>query len=110
MMQLPIGLGENFEAVIDLVDMKAVYFDGAEGEDLRREEIPAELKDAADAGRAHMLEQLSLFDDDLMEKLLEEEEPSVSRSRTEQLVSQPSQRAGLFFPFFVARSRRVRAG
>ena len=43
LMQWPIGKEDNFEGVIDLVTMKANYFDGANGEDVRTEEIPAEL-------------------------------------------------------------------
>ncbi len=74
LMQLPIGLGEEFEAIIDLVKMKAVYFDGAKGEHIREEEIPAELADVAAEGRQTMLESLAMYSDDLMEKLLGEEE------------------------------------
>src|SRR5512135_2587246 len=47
LMQLPIGKEDNFEGVIDLIAMKAYYFDGANGENVRVEEIPAAL--AADA-------------------------------------------------------------
>ena len=74
LMQLPIGAGEEFEAVIDLVTMKAVYFDGAKGENIREEEIPADHADAAAEGRQAMLESLAMYSDDLMEKLLGEEE------------------------------------
>ncbi len=73
LMQYPIGLGEDFEAVIDLVEMKAVYFDGAEGEELRREEIPAEYLADSQAARAQMLEALAMYSDEMMELLLSEE-------------------------------------
>src|SRR5512143_3987623 len=46
-MQIPIGLEAQFEGVVDLVTMKAVYFDGANGETLRVEEIPPALLDQA---------------------------------------------------------------
>lgn len=72
--QLPIGLEDNFEGVVDLISMKAYYFDGDNGEDVRIEEVPANLKDDAVASRAAMLEALSMYSDDLMEKLLGEEE------------------------------------
>ncbi|QDT70662.1 Elongation factor G [Planctomycetes bacterium MalM25] len=72
--QLPIGKEENFQGVIDLIAMKAYYNDGDNGETLRVEEIPAELKDQADEYRAAMLEALSMYDDALMEKMLGEEE------------------------------------
>ncbi len=67
LMQLPIGKEDNFEGVIDLITMKANYFDGSNGEKVREEEIPAELKDAAEAARQAMLEALSMYSDELME-------------------------------------------
>ncbi len=73
LMQLPIGAGETFEAVIDLVDMKAVYFDGAKGEHVRYEEIPAHMLDEAKAARQEMLEALAMYNDQMMELLLSEE-------------------------------------
>ena len=76
LMQMPIGAGEEFESIIDLVTMKAVYFDGAKGESIREEEIPAELADEAAERRQAMLESLAMYSDDLMEKLLGEEEIS----------------------------------
>ncbi|MGI9455529.1 MAG: elongation factor G [Aeoliella sp.] len=78
MMQIPIGLEDKFEGVVDLITMKAIYFDGANGEDVRHEDIPADLKDAASKSRQEMLEALSMYSDDLMEKLLAEEEVSDS--------------------------------
>ncbi len=74
MMQYPIGAEEDFEGVIDLVTMKAYYFDGANGETVREEDIPAELQDKAETARGEMLESLSMYSDDLMEKLLAEED------------------------------------
>lgn len=75
-MQLPIGLEEEHEGVVDLITMKAVYFDGSKGEKLRIEAIPANLQDLAEEKRAEMLEAVSMFDDQLMEDLLEEKEIS----------------------------------
>tara|TARA_R110002072_G_scaffold303142_1_gene495794 strand:- start:52241 stop:54355 length:2115 start_codon:yes stop_codon:yes gene_type:complete len=77
-LQIPIGKESEYKGAIDLINMDAVYYEGDQGIEVVRKEIPAELKDAADAARAHMLEQLSLFDDDLMETLLEEGEPSIA--------------------------------
>jgi len=76
-MQVAIGTGERFEGVIDLATMKAVYFDGEVGEQVREADIPAELGEEVDRARHAMLETLSLYDDDLMEVLLEGEEPDV---------------------------------
>ena len=80
-LQLNMGASSEFEGVIDLIEMKAVYFDGAQGEDVRREEIPAQYLDEAKAARAHMLETLSLYDDDLMVALLEERPISAEQIR-----------------------------
>jgi elongation factor G len=76
LMQIPIGREEKFEGVVDLVTMKAIYFDGANGEKVREEAIPADLKDEAEEARHHMLESLSMYSDKLMEMLLGEEEIS----------------------------------
>ena len=76
LMQYPIGAEEDFQGCIDLVTMKALYFDGANGENVREDEIPAELQEKAAAARGEMLEALSMYSDELMEKLLAEEEIS----------------------------------
>ena len=73
LMQLPMGSGETFEGVIDLVEMKAVYFDGDNGEKIRREDIPQAYQDQADKARTAMLEQLAMYSDEMMELLLSEE-------------------------------------
>ena len=73
-LQIPIGLEMNFQGVVDLVDMKALYFDGENGEVVRTGEIPAELRDEAAAKRAEMIEAASMFSDELMEAALEERE------------------------------------
>jgi elongation factor G len=70
---LPIGLEDKLEGVIDLLDMKAVYFDGANGEDLRYAEIPAHLAGEAAKYREELLESASMYDDELMEAVLEGE-------------------------------------
>ncbi len=74
MMQIPIGREEHFAGVVDLITMKAWHFDGSNGEKVRIEEIPADLKEEAAEARHHMLESLSMYSDELMEKLLGEEE------------------------------------
>ena len=73
-MQLPIGLEANFEGVVDLVSMKAIYFDGDKGEQLRQEEIPADLMQAAHDHREMLIDQASMFSDELTEAILEEQE------------------------------------
>ncbi len=71
-LQIPMGASAEFAGLIDLIEMQAVYFDGPQGEDIRREEIPAKYLEEAKKARAHMLETLSLYDDELMVALLEE--------------------------------------
>ena len=73
LMQLPLGAGETFEGLIDLVTMEAVYFDGRDGETVRRDAIPAEHAAEAATARTQMLEQLAMYSDELMELLLSEE-------------------------------------
>jgi elongation factor G len=72
LMQIPIGLESAFEGVIDLIRMKAHYFDGSNGEIVREEEIPAALMEKAKAKRDVMLDRVSLFSDRLMEAYLED--------------------------------------
>jgi elongation factor G len=73
-MQLPIGLEADFTGVIDLVSMKAIYFDGDKGEQVRQEEIPADLMPAARDQRETLIDQASMFSDELTEAILEERE------------------------------------
>lgn len=73
-LQMPIGLETNFTGVIDLLAMKAVYFDGANGESVRIGEIPAELREEAQKRREEMVEAATMFSDELMEAVLEEKE------------------------------------
>jgi elongation factor G len=72
LMQIPIGLEGEFEGVVDLVEMKAYYFDGNNGEIRRTGEIPEHLRAEAQAKRAVMLDAVSMFSDELMEAVLEE--------------------------------------
>ena len=76
LMQLPIGEGDDFEGVIDLIKMKALYFDGSNGETVREEDIPADLQDEASKFRAEMIESISMGSEEMMELVLEGEEPS----------------------------------
>ena len=75
--QIPIGLEEKHEGVVDLFTMKALYFEGANGENVAVKDIPEELKGQAGEYRQKMIEALADFDDGLAEKFLSEEEPSL---------------------------------
>jgi elongation factor G len=72
MTQLPIGLEVDLQGVIDLVRMKAFYFDGDNGEKIREESIPENLAEQAQEYREIMLDAVSMFSDELMEAMLEE--------------------------------------
>ena len=72
MMQIPIGLETEFEGIVDLIKMKAYYFDGANGENVREEEIPGHLMEKAREKRDVLLDNVSMFSDALMEAYLED--------------------------------------
>lgn len=72
LLQLPIGLEEKFEGVVDLIEMKAMYFRGENGETIETGDIPAAMMDEATAAREEMLDAISMFSDDLTEAMLEE--------------------------------------
>lgn len=71
MMQIPIGTGEDFDGIIDLVKMVAVYYEGAGGDTLVEKEIPTDLYDYAVEKREQMIDQASMFSEELMEAYLE---------------------------------------
>ena len=75
--QLPIGAEDQFEGVIDLVEMKAIYNEGSVGENLVEKEIPAELQDQAEEYREKLIEAVAEFDEEFMEKYLSGEEITV---------------------------------
>ncbi len=72
MMELPIGLEDKLEGVVDLIAMKAIYFEGADGSELRTAEIPAHMVEDAKKYRNQLLDAASMFDDALMEALMED--------------------------------------
>ena len=72
MIQLPIGLEADHVGVIDLVKMKAYYFDGEKGETVREDEIPPARLAEAEEAREVMLDAVSLFSEELTEAILEE--------------------------------------
>ena len=73
-MQIPIGLEGELTGCVDLVSMKAVYFEGDHGEDLRTEKIPEELAETALGKREELIDAASIFSDELTEAVLEERE------------------------------------
>jgi elongation factor G len=76
-MQLPIGAEESFEGVVDLVKMKAIYWEEANmGMSFEEKEIPVNMQVLAEEWREHMIESAAEASDELMEKYLEEGELS----------------------------------
>jgi len=69
-LQVPIGAEDRFQGLIDLIQMKAFYFDGESGEKIREEEIPAEYVEKAKADRLEMIEKVAEVDDTLGELFL----------------------------------------
>ncbi len=71
-LQIPIGLEADLEGIVDLVSMKALYFDGDNGESIREEKIPTHLMASALEKREALIDIASMFSDELMEAALEE--------------------------------------
>jgi elongation factor G len=87
MMQLPIGLEADFNGVVDLITMKAIYYEGDNGENIVEKDIPEAMQAEAETAREEMLDAVSMFSDELMEAILEEKV-------TEELIH-PAVRAGV---------------
>ena len=72
--QLPIGASDDFEGVIDLIEMKALYWDPeSEGTKFESREIPEEYQDTAEEWRGKLLEAVALLDDDVLQTYMETE-------------------------------------
>ncbi len=78
-LQLPIGAESEFEGIIDLLKMKALYFEGAEGQEVVEKEIPEEYQAQAAEYHEKLLEAAASFDDDLLMQVLEGEEPDIAQ-------------------------------
>ncbi|XP_015420879.1 PREDICTED: elongation factor G, mitochondrial [Myotis davidii] len=76
--QIPIGLEGDFKGIIDLIEERAIYFDGDFGQIVRYEEIPAEFRAAAADHRQELIESVANSDEQLGEMFLEEKIPSIS--------------------------------
>ncbi|XP_062439236.1 elongation factor G, mitochondrial [Rhea pennata] len=76
--QIPIGLEGDFKGIIDLIEERAIYFDGALGQTLRYDEIPAEFRAEAAERRRELIECVANSDDHLGELFLEEKIPTAA--------------------------------
>lgn len=78
--QVPIGAEDNFQGVVDVIRMKAIYNEGPSGVDIREtDEIPADVRPIAEQRRKKLIEVLADVDDEIAELFLEEQEPSVDQ-------------------------------
>ena len=75
--QLPIGKEDHFEGIIDLFEMKEYIYNDSKGEDISIVDIREDMKDEAETYHQELVEKICDFDEDLMMKYLEGEEPSV---------------------------------
>jgi elongation factor G len=75
--QLPIGAEGDFVGIIDLVEEHAIIYKDDLGQDVETTEIPEQYAQAAAAAREHLLDEVSAFDDSLVELILEEREVPV---------------------------------
>ncbi|MBN2197648.1 elongation factor G [Candidatus Wolfebacteria bacterium] len=80
-MQVPIGSEANFKGVVDLLTMKAFYFEGEHGEKIEEKDIPQELKEEAEKKRTILVEKIAENDEKLTEKYLEGKEISEDELR-----------------------------
>jgi elongation factor G len=74
--QIPIGAEDQFKGVVDLINMKAIYSEGAKGETVRYDEVPANLKDLAEEKRQVLIETLADVDEDIANTFLDERTPT----------------------------------
>mmetsp|Transcript_14599 Transcript_14599/g.19164 ORF Transcript_14599/g.19164 Transcript_14599/m.19164 type:complete len:747 (-) Transcript_14599:2136-4376(-) len=80
-LQVPIGLEDKLEGVVDLITMKALYSVGEHGETIEERDIPENLVELAQEKRMEAIERLAEVDDDIAELFIMEEEPDVDTFR-----------------------------
>ncbi len=92
---VPIGASDTFRGVVDLLTSEAVYFRGDQGADVVREPIPDDLRDEMEMRRAELVESLADVSEEVMIKVLEDQEPTVDELRA---AVRQGTLAGTFFP------------
>ena len=80
--QLPIGAEASFVGMIDLLTMKAEIYKDDLGNVIEQTDIPADMQDEAELWRANLIEAVAEADDEIMEKFLEGEEPTIDELKT----------------------------
>lgn len=76
--QLPIGAESDFKGIVDLIELKAFYYTGDNGQISTTEEIPADMEAAAKKHRIELVEAICETDEELMESYLSGEEPDIA--------------------------------
>ncbi len=87
MMELPIGLEDKLEGVVDLISQKAIYFDGPNGEELRYADVPANMVEDVKKYRKELIEAAINFDDALMEDAMMDEENDYASLDQEKIIA-----------------------
>jgi len=77
MITMPIGLEDNFKGIVDLIKMKAIYYEGDNGENVIEQEIPNYLLAEAQKRRQKMIERIADYDDNIANKYLGDEKYSM---------------------------------
>jgi elongation factor G len=80
--QLPIGAESEFRGIIDLVENQAIIYKDELGKEQDVIDIPADHAEVAAAAREHLLEEVSHYDDELLEMILEEQEIPIDRLKS----------------------------
>jgi len=78
LLQLPIGLESNLKGIIDLIEEKAIYFEGVFGSEMKIDDIPKDMLAEARDRRAELIEAVSNVDETLGELYLDEKKPTIS--------------------------------
>jgi len=84
--QMPIGAEDKFEGIIDLLRMRAFFFDGDNGEHVREEDIPANLVDEAKQHRHELVERIADFDDHVAEMFLEGKDAELTADQLKPII------------------------
>ncbi|PCC72043.1 translation elongation factor 2 (EF-2/EF-G) [Nannocystis exedens] len=104
----PIGAEDQFEGVVDLLTRDALYFDGDNGEKIRREPCPENLKAVVEEYREKLVEALGDFDDDIMSRFLEGEAAAVTAEEIEPVLRKAVLSLN-FTPVFVGSAYKNKA-
>ena len=79
---LPVGAGETFKGLVDLIEMKAIIYTADDGSTFDTIDIPEDLKEKAEKWNKHLIEEVASSDDILMEKYLSDESISTEEIKS----------------------------